>query len=236
MSRNFTGGQALVEALAALLFLTPLLLCAVYLADLYRTAHSASLLAREHAIAAMHQPAGEFDNTLAGKLDNLSGSLSGEDSRSLESLFEPISPDGATAVVEATAQALLVPALTAGKGAFDWPAWRGHKVVVTSRADPDTTLDLPLNLSIVLREELSFFGAYGAASSPQHVAARTAALSMAGSLDETKRLLEPLAGAASVIEPSLDRLCVGRIGPDIVPEDRLPPNISRTSDLRSTPC
>jgi hypothetical protein len=88
----------------------------------------------------------------------------------------------------------------------------------------------------VLREELSFFGAYGAASSPQHVAARTAALSMAGSLDETKRLLEPLAGAASVIEPSLDRLCVGRIGPDIVPEDRLPPNISRTSDLRSTPC
>lgn len=236
MSRTHVKGQALIEALAALLFLAPLLLCAIYLAEMPRAAHSASLLVRELAIAAIHHPEGKFDNTLVSKLRDLAESISGETLRSLESTAAQISPDEATTLVESTARALLVPALATGKGDFDWPLWRGHKVVVATRAEPDTTLELPLDVAIVLREELSVFGAHGAARDSQHVTTRTAALTMAGSLDEVRRFLEPLAGAASVIEPSLDRLCVGRIGSDIVPEDRLPAHISRASDLRNTPC
>jgi hypothetical protein len=229
-------GQALVEALAALLFLAPLVLCLLHLADMNRVAHAASLAAREFALAAVHQPSGELDPSLARALQRLATEDLGETAEYSAPQWYAVATDGPVAATEDLAGSLLLPALASGKGVFDWPRWRGQRVVVGALVSPLESLRLPEVTATRIEEKLIFFAGHGSAIGPQHVASRTAALSAAGSLTEVGEQLEPFLEAASVIEPALGRLCIGRIGPDIVPEDRLPTGISQTTDLRNQPC
>ncbi|MBU6377022.1 MAG: hypothetical protein KJS95_00695 [Gammaproteobacteria bacterium] len=240
LAKPHTAGQALLEALAALLFLVPLLLCVIQLAKLDLAAHAASLATREIALAAIHHPAGEVESELVRRLRDLAISIDDDAVEHAEPSVEPsvrkVELEDAPRAAEAVARVALAPALAAGKGEFDWPAWRGQRAVVGISLNAIQSLQLPLAEPMNFEQQLFFYGGHGAASGPQHVVARTAALSPVGALAEIGQKLEPLAGAASVIEPALDRLCIGRISSEIVPEDRLPLAASRASDLRTQPC
>jgi len=226
----------MLEALAALLFLVPLLLCAIQLVKFDLAAHAASLATREIALAAIHHPAGELESELVRELRDLAIATEDDAVEHVEPAVRKVELEDAPSAAETVARIALAPALAAGKGDFDWPAWRGQQAVVGISLQAIESLQLPLAEPMNFEQQLFFYGGHGAASGPQHVVARTAALSPVGALAEIGQKLAPLAGAASVIEPALDRLCIGRISSEIVPEDRLPLAASRASDLRTQPC
>lgn len=230
------GGQALIESLIAALFLTPLFLCAVYLAELYRDGFSASLMNRELALAAIHNPSGGVDQSLSNSLQSLvmtpetmTGAIEGIS-------ITDISTDDAATVVERAAALILVPAIAAGSGNFDMPAWRARSVTTSLSFGSTESLGVPFDSPVLLEEQLFFFAGHGGATSSNQVRDRTAALSAAGSLALIAEPVTAVASVVSVIEPAFKRLCLGRIDPDIVPEDRLPASVSRSSDLRYRPC
>jgi hypothetical protein len=85
-----------------------------------------------------------------------------------------------------------------------------------------TVIGVPLDLPVELRGNVIFFSGHGASSGVAQVRDLTAALSVAGTLATAAQPIEAIASIASVIEPALRQLCIGRINPEIVPADRLP--------------
>jgi hypothetical protein len=81
-----------------------------------------------------------------------------------------------------------------------------------------------------------FFSGHGASASVVEVRDRIAALSVAGTLASAAQPIEAIASIASLIEPALRQLCIGRINPEIGPSDRLPASVSRHNDMRTQPC
>jgi len=229
-------GQAFVETLVALLFLTPIFLSAVYLADLHRAGHGAALAAREIALAALHDPAGEVDPRIARALQDLAIPADSTSGELRPPQLSEVSIDSAPALIERTADVMLLPAKLLGSGEFDLPPWRARSVTTAVSMGSTEVLGVPFDLPVVLQENLFFFVGHGAASGPEQVRARPAALSVAGSLAAAAQPLEAGFSVASIVEPALERLCIGRIDPDIVPEDRLSGSMSRPSDLRYQPC
>ena len=229
-------GQALVESLVAIIFLVPLMVCAIYLAALPRDGLALSVLNRELALAAIHNPAGDVSPSLRQSLQDLSvprESLVGE---RLPSRLNEVVIDDAGSATEKTARLILLPALAAGVGEFDLPRWSGRSVNSKISFGSTSALGVPFDTPAALEEQLFFAVGHGAASGPTQVRNRTAALSVAGALASAVRPVNAVASVVSLVEPAFHRLCIGRIDPEIVPDDRLPASISRSSDLRYRPC
>jgi hypothetical protein len=234
--RRGSCGQAFVETLVTLIFLLPLFLCAVYLANLHRAGHGAALAAREIAVAALHDPAGEVDPRMVRALQELAipaDSLGGE---LQQPQIDEVAIDSAPALVEKSADVMLLPAKLLGSGEFDLPSWQARSVTTAVSMGSTEALGVSFDLPVVLQEKLFFFVGHGAANGPDQVHSRTAALSVAGLLAAAATPLEAVLSVASIVEPALERLCIGRIEPDIVPEDRLSGSLSRPLDLRYQPC
>ena len=229
-------GQALSEALVAVLFLIPLLLCMIYLVELLRAEQGAVAAARELALAAMHQPAGRVSPALINDLQELAMPAHDTVGERLAPQVAPGSLSTQAARVETTALALLAPARLVGVGEFDVPAFLAQRASTGVTLGSTQELGVPFDIPVVVRADLNYMVGHGAADSPLQVRGRTAALSVAGALAEAAQPIELLATIASLLEPSLRRLCIGRIDPEIIPADRLPGPVTRSSDLRSQPC
>lgn len=229
-------GQAFVESLVAIVFLIPLLLCMVYLADLMRAEEGAVAAARQLALAAMHEPSGHLDPSTLKKLQDISLPVDGLAGEALAPRVGQLSLPNSASDVEKAARGLLLPADSVGIGRFDLPDFAARQssteISLGSTRDLGVTIDIP----VVVRSSVAFLAGHGAASAPSQVRTRTAALSVAGTLGEVAEPIELLATIASLLEPSLRRLCIGRIDPEIVPADRLPVPATRSSDLRYQPC
>jgi len=148
---------------------------------------------------------------------------------------------------EATAFAIIQPALAAGEGTLDLQRDAARRATVSVPLRPFTVpgpvvaVAPPAGTRIeaegfLLRESLALLVDPWAASSWLRVRQRTAALSVAGPLRDLTEPLRPLRWAAALLEPGIERLCLGRIEPDIVPPDRLVGGSGLRSDLRAVRC
>lgn len=230
------AGQALSESLVAVLFLTPLLLCMVYLIELLRAEQSAEVTVREIALAAVHSPAGSAAPGFVEALQQLTMPADETAGERLDPRITEISSSNPATDVERIARAMLVPAALVGIGRFDMPLMVTHRATTGVSLGSTRDLGVPFDVPVGVQAQLAFVAGHGAALSPDQVRSRTAALSVAGTLAEIAEPIELLATIASPLEPALRRLCIGRIDPEIVPADRLPESVTRSSDLRYRPC
>jgi len=236
ITRRRVAGQAFSEALVALIFLIPLLLCMVYLVDLMRAEQGAVVTARELALAAVHAPDGRAAPEVINDLQELAMPGAETAGERLAPRIAPSAVSTPAANIESGARLLLAPAQLVGIGDFDVPELLTQRAITGVGLGSVSELGVPLDIPVQVGANLDFVAGHGAALSPAQVRGRTAALSVAGALAEVAEPIETLATIASLLEPSLRRLCVGRIDPDIVPADRLPDSVSRSSDLRNQPC
>ena len=225
-------GQAMVESLAATLVLTPLLLVVVQLSALQSSEQAALAAGRAAALAAHHG------------LDAATGPLSSERIRHLFFADEVADASIATGaarqppsaeLAEDLALAIIVPAQVVGTGELELARSRAISAHVSAEAPliyeaimPDTER---ARVSVGLPLMVDDWDADGAAE----VWRRTASLSTTGRIAAWRGPLTTLATPMRLLEPAMERLCLGRIDPDIVPEDRLRGPV-RAPDLRSQPC
>jgi hypothetical protein len=236
MSRVSTHGQALVETLVAVLFLTPIFLSAVYLSDFHRASHASGIAVREIALAALHSTDGNVEQRTLRAIRDLSIPALELTGTRLPVRLEHVDTNDIASGVERAANILLTPARLSGSGNFDAPRWQQRRTSTGVSMGSTTLIGVPFDIPIALRGDLVFFSGYGASSSVVQVRDRTAALSVAGTLATAAQPIEAIASVASIIEPALRQLCVGRINTEIVPADRLPASVSRHNDMRSQPC
>ena len=225
-------GQAMVESLAATLVLTPLLLVVVQLSTLQAAEQAAVGASRAAALAAHHG------------LDAATGPLSSERIRSL--FFADVEADASVAtgaarqapsaeLAEDIALAIIVPARVVGTG--DLELARSQAISARVSVDPPLVYEAIMpaperaRVSAGLPLMVDDWDADGAAE----VWRRTAALSTTGRIAAWRVPLTTLGTPMRLLEPAMERLCLGRIDPDIVPEDRLR-GLARAPDLRSQPC
>lgn len=236
MTHRRVRGQALVETLVAMLFLSPLFLCAVYLTDFHRASHAAEMAAHELALASLHAADGAVGQTDLQAIRDLAIPAADILGERLPAHLESLSTSDTASSVEEAAHLILAPALVSGVGAFDLPRWQQHRVSTGVSMGSTAAIGVPFDIPIELRGRSVYVVGHGAAVGSAHVRTRTAAISIAGAMAEVARPIETVASVARVIEPALSQLCVGRIDPDIVPADRLPASVSRHNDLRTQPC
>lgn len=234
--RSGSRGQAFCEALVVVVFLIPLILSMFFLVDLMRAEQASVATVREWLLTAVHEPAGRVSPGLQDELRAITITPGATPGNRHESRIGPSELQSAPLQIERAAMQMLLPARAVGVGEFDLPALQSLRASSAVSLGPLDVLKLPLDSPIELREQTVFFAGHGAAATPQQVRDRTAALSVAGALAEVARPIEIVALVASVIEPSLRRLCLGRIDPDIVPADRLPAEITQANDLRYRSC
>lgn len=222
----------MVESLVATLVLAPLLFAIVQLSALQRAEQAALGAARAAAFAA-HQG-----------VDGPGGPLSAAQLRSLYFPDEAMSaavvtdaarqPDAAEQA-EDIAMALIVPALAVGAGDPGYPRSRAVLarawVTVPSTSFTSSGDDAGHRIDAGLPLMLDDWDADGVTD----VWRRTAALSTTGRIAAWRAPLSALAAPVRLFEPSAAQLCLGRIDPDIVPDDRLR-GLVRAPDLRTRPC
>lgn len=139
--------------------------------------------------------------------------------------------------IERQAFALIAPARAVGGEPLDLQRDAARGVTVTVPLRHAATLPRPFDgLRFTLTERLSLLVDPWAARDPQQVATRVAALSPVGELRALVRPLAPVRWAVSLFEPAVQRLCLGRLEPDIVPPDRLVGARAAPLDLRTRPC
>lgn len=229
-------GQAFSEMLVAVLFLVPLLLCIVYLVNLMRAEQGAEDAAHQIALAMIHAPSGIIDDALVQRLQELAIPADDSVGERLPAQVATTALPNAATDVETIARRMLLPAALVGVGDFDLPEFLPRRATTGISMGSTRELGVPFDLPIVVQAEVAFIAGHGAARSPDEVRSQTAALSVAGALAEVSEPLQFLASIASLLEPALRRLCIGRIDPEVVPADRLPDALTRSSDLRYQPC
>lgn len=236
MNRIGSHGQALIETLVSVLFLTPLFLCAAYLVDFHRASHASGIAAREIALASLHAADGNVDQNDLRKIRNLSIPATELTGTRLPARLERSDTTNVASSVERAADLLLAPARLSGAGNFDVPRWQQRRTSTGVSMGSTTVIGVPFDLPVELRSHVVFFSGHGASSSAAQVRDRAGALSVAGTFATAAQPIEAIASIASIIEPALRQLCIGRINPEIVPTDRLPASVSRHNDMRTQPC
>ena len=229
-------GQALVETLVSVLFLTPVFLSAVYLVDFHRASHASEIAARELALASLHSADGNVDQSTLRSIRDVSIPASEFTGAPSPAGLEYVDTEDVASEVERATNFLLAPARFSGSGTFDVPRWQQRRVSSGVAMGSTSVIGVPFDIQVKLNSKLVFFSGNGAASSVAQIRDRTAAISVAGTLKTAASPIEAVATVASIIEPALRQLCIGRINPEIVPADRLPASVSRHNDMRSQPC
>jgi hypothetical protein len=259
-SRHVSCGQALVEALVALLALVPLWLAIFYVSRWHDLQHT-TIAAARHAAFESWVAAGRDDAAIPEATRRRT--FTSDPARVATAATTPtvpprwrdhrgavlLAPEGPAITLgpavqparieqaERVAFALIAPARAAGGPPLDLQrdAARGATVVVP--LVHDGSLPPPFaGLRFALRERLEILVDPWAARAPAEVTRRTDALSPSGALRELARPLDPVRWAVALFEPAFERLCLGRVDPEIVPPDRLRGGRLPPADLRTRPC
>jgi hypothetical protein len=258
-ARNY--GQALLETLVALLVLVPLWLAVVYVSRWHDLQHT-TIAAARHAAFESWVTAGRDDAAIAATTqrrmftDDPARIGSGgagpvarlarwRDHRGAPLVGAPgpevvvgrgVQP-ARVAQAERLAFDIIAPARAVGRPAFDLQREAARGATVTVPLVHEAGLPEPFgSLRFALVERLDLMVDPWAARGPREVARRTDALSPSAALRDLSRPLEPVRWAVSLFEPAFERLCLGRVDPDIVPPDRLRGAAGPALDLRTRPC
>jgi hypothetical protein len=253
-------GQALAEALVALLALVPLWL-AIFYVSRWHDLQQATIAAARHAAFESWVGAGRTDADVAESTRRrlfgagparipATGATTGTPSRWRDHRGAALlAPEGPLVTLGPAAQPLRVeqaerlafgmiaPARAVGGPPLDLQrdAARGATVVVPLLHDG--ALPAPFaGLRFSLRERLEILVDPWAARAPVEVARRVDALSPTAELRALSRPLEPVRWAVGLFEPAFERLCLGRVDTEIVPADRLRGGRLPLADLRTRPC
>ncbi len=257
-------GQALAEALVAAGLLVPLWLGVVYVSRWHDLQHVAIAAARHaafeaHVSAGREAPARIQESTRRRLFSREPGRFAAAvpadpdnrpqwtDHRGADSLLDrdagprvelTSAPQPAfVANSEQQAMLLLAPARAVGGPAFDLQRDAARRATVRVPLRHGEALPPPFRgLRFTLTERLELLVDPWAARDPSQVAARVEALSPVGRMRELVRPLEPVRWAVSLFEPAVERLCLGRTEPDIVPPDRLVGGRGAPLDLRARRC
>lgn len=138
---------------------------------------------------------------------------------------------------EQQAMLMLAPARVVGGPALDLQRDAARRATVRVPLRHGEALPPPFGgLRFTLTERLELLVDPWAARDPGQVVSRVEALSPVGRLRELVRPLEPVQWAVSLFEPAVERLCLGRTEPEIVPPDRLVGGRGPALDLRTRRC
>lgn len=259
-------GQALVETLVAMALLVPLWLGVVYVSRWHDLQHTTIAAARHaafeaHASGGRESPTRVESTTVRRLFSRESGRFTAvapaperagalpqwADHRGAVPLLDldagprvdlTAAPQPAfVADTEERAMLLLAPARVVGGPDFDLQRGAARRATVRAPLRHDEALPLPLGgLRFTLTERLELLVDPWAARDPRQVTTRIEALSPVGRLRELVRPLEPVRWAVSLFEPAVERLCLGRTDPEIVPPDRLVGGRGPGIDLRARRC
>lgn len=222
----------MVESLAASLLLTPLLFAVVQL-SVMQSAEQATIGAARAAALAVHHG-----------LDAPGGPLPSERIRDLFHPDAEAHPEVRTSVTqqapsaelaEDIALAIIVPARMVGVGDVDLARSRAVATQASVLVPTVFAVSVPDTAPPRVSASLSLMVDDWDAESAADVWRRTAALSTTGRIAAWRGPLATLAAPMRLVEPAVARLCLGRIDPEIVPEDRLR-GLARAPDLRTQPC
>ncbi len=259
-------GQAMVETLVAVLAVLPLWFGVVYVSRWHDLQHAAIAAARyaafeAHASGGREDPArieaitlqrlfsrvpGRFLSAAAAGpadlgvrpqwSDHTGGQMLDRDAGPRVTVAAAAQPE-LVARTEQQAFVLLAPARFVGDRPFDLQREAARAATVQVPLRHAQLLPEPMaGLRFTLTERLGLMVDSWSSRDPRQVAARTEALSPVGELRELMRPLDPVRWAVSLFEPAVERLCLGRIEPDIVPGDRLVGARVAALDLRALPC
>jgi len=266
LPRLWQGGQALAEALVATALLVPLWLGVVYVSRWHDLQHVAIAAARHaafeaHVSAGRETPRRVEESTRRRLFSREAGRFAvaapapanpgappqWADHRGTASLLDreagprvelAAAPQPAfVANTEEQAMLLLAPARVVGGPAFDLQRGAARRATVRVPLRHREALPPPFNgLRFTLTERLELLVDPWAARDPRQVVSRVEALSPVGRMRELVRPLEPVRWAVALFEPAIDRLCLGRTDPEIVPPDRLSGGRGPVLDLRTRRC
>lgn len=160
----------------------------------------------------------------AGWVDPTGHDAMPADEQAVNLQLEQAPPPGTSAAAVAVAMAPLRAVGGFLGSGFDLPMDRQVTAVVDMAVQAVARLPEPMaSLDLSLSERFSVLGDSWAASGPVDVAERTAGLVPTQLLRTPMQWLRPFLLPLSIVEPAVNRLCLGLIEPDRVPRDRLSP-------------
>lgn len=243
-------GQALVESAVAVVLLVPLFV-AVYLMWAWQDARHASLVAAR--FVAFEVALGEGSRDPSQARDALAlhvlearrrgwvapdrGDAALIDAAGVQVEAAPMPLPDSLGRAESAAFALLAPALALGSGQLDL---RRGGAIRSRVVLPASAVVLP-GLSGRLEgprltASLALLADPWRAASAEASRTRVESLSVAGRARQWIEPLREVRAAVALIEPAFDRLCIGRVAVDVVPQDRLVGGPGAPVDLRQHPC
>jgi len=224
--RNAARGQALIETLVAILLLAPLLIATLDLWRRQTAIQSVQSSVRAGVLASHH---GVDLASYGARPDERVGAT--------EVTVTATAQPSAARTTEEWAFGLLMPAQVIGVGQFDLARDQARNARSTARLNEGPALQwLRAGRSPVFQADLSILVDDWQADDAETVRRRTAAISSAGRIAAWRTPLELMATPMRLFEPAIERLCLGRIEPDIVPTDRLADVRHGAPDLRTQPC
>lgn len=237
---QWVRGQALVESLIALLWLIPLWLALLFLSDLL-AAQQAAISSVRHAVMLSHLTEGSLEKQQVAELARARHSRGG-----LDAPWAPSSLSLTTSVTDSPSfssskhlreltQTVLAPASVITGGDFRLPQEEGI------RAQAQWSFRLPEFLGvnqiegpILMTERLSVLQRGWSSSSDSETRDRVMGMTMQSRLVVATNVFDAIRPVISLIEPSFERFCPGRLDVDIVPADRTVG--SQGGDARSRAC
>lgn len=228
-------GQALVESLIGSLLLIPLFLGVRYVGLLQVIHLDTAAGLREAALVSYAiDDSRATGRALEEIFSRSSPSLADIDNHvetHIDEHFRVTSIDRVQSAVEVA----LVPVSLIASDRFELAPVRATRLMATTVIEPASWSGIA-DLVPQSRSEqtLGVLVGAGAASSRAQVIAGIRGLSPVDEFASIADFLRPLRSAITLLEPSFERFCPGRIDPDIVPADRL--SSSSANDLRNKAC
>ena len=227
-------GQALAESLVALLMLLPLWFAVVYFTAWNHADFQLRQLARQRIFeAATARASTTTRQTLL------------QSGRSMivapDELRVRVVPSGNASTAERVSAAAFDIAGGAGSGVLRWGAGRDAgsawiRSEVIARLVPTGLLASPSALPVPeLRRQLTLLSSDWSASGSRDITSRIASWTPTAALRTAAAPLRPVMPAIAQLEPSIRELCIGRIDPEVIPQDRLQ-GIARPQPARSRRC
>lgn len=240
ISPSWQRGQALVESLVALLWLTPLWFALLFLAELLAAQQSAISSVR-HAVMLSHLTDGGLTKADIASLARTRYASTSPDaawmpkSLSLQLQLEEAKPLPSPRQLHELAQGSLLPARLVTGGDLGLPASSGvHARAQWSFRLPDFLAATYAGTPIVITEQLSALHHGWSSRSDLDTRDRVIGMTVQARLRDAITVFDVVRPVISIVEPAFERFCPGRLDVDIVPSDRTPGSLG--GDARSRAC
>lgn len=234
------GGQALVESLIALLWLTPLWLALLFLAELL-AAQQTAISSVRHAVMLSHLADGGLATADVAEMVRARHDIATADApwlpKSLDLQIElaESKPLPSPKRLQDIAETALMPARVVTGGDFRLSKSSGiHARAQWSLRLPDFLAAVQPSRPILLTEKLSALHHGWSSRGDLDTRERVVGMTVQARLKEAVTVFDLVRPVISIVEPAFNRFCPGRLDVDIVPADRTMG--SQGGDARSRSC